>query len=136
MIDSSDPGELAFDHQRAALETRAVLTRAVCNELLRDRKGYGGRRARIALGFLLRWVAENTPSGDGTETLPLDGIQSMSVPAACDATWREICAGAKACHNLWMLWTADSMGDQASDERQIDEGLEQWERFIASEELG
>jgi len=98
------------------LAERAVLTRAVCRELL-DSGGefYGGRPFR-ALAQLLEWVDSNFPESGPS---PRCGLDAMVVPEDCQDLLREIRDGAEVCAALDMLTTADNALDAEGDKEAI-----------------
>jgi len=115
LASSSTLGAVERDTALWLLAERAVLTRAICCEL-RGEVTYGGRRSRAALGHLVRWVQANFPE---VTPHPAGGIDQMIVPDGCEATMREIQAGAQVGDALVMLCTADRPSEAAQDEASI-----------------
>lgn len=124
LVNSSKPGEVERQQAVRLLTERAVLTRAICRELLESDGQFSDRRSSTALSFLLQWVALNLPQSVGVEPHPSDGIDSMAVPDDCRELLREIHEGALVGEALFMLFTADNSlqadGDRARLRQRLD----------------
>jgi hypothetical protein len=133
LVGSSHPGDVERDAAVRLLAERAVLTRAVCRELVDAGDRFAERRQCVALAFLLRWIAENLPeslrfqSAAGSlcqrEPHPSDGIDRMVVPEGCDDLLQEIRDGAQVADALAMLLTADNSLQARGDEAVIRDRL-------------
>jgi hypothetical protein len=125
LVNSSKPGEVERDQAVRFLTDRAVLTRALCRELLESHERFSDRRSGTALSLLLRWVAQNLPESIRVEAHPSDGIDSMAVPDECRELFREIQDGAQVGEALFMLSTADNIiqadGDRARLRKRLDD---------------
>jgi hypothetical protein len=134
LVESSNPGDVDKDTAVQLLAERAVLTRAICQELRDGSGNYAERRPCVALGFLLRWIQTHLPEsfrfrnaagGIGErEPRPSDGIELMVVPEGCDDLLEEIRDGAPVGDGLAMLLTADNALQARGDEAVIRERLE------------
>ena len=124
LVKSSKPGEVERDHAVRLLTARAVLTRALCRELLDADGRFSDRRPSTALFLLLQWVAQNLPESVWVEPHPAGGIDAMIVPADCQELLREIYDGAQVGESLFMLLTADNSlqadGDRATLRKRLD----------------
>jgi hypothetical protein len=133
LVGSSNPGDVERDTAVRLLAERAVLTRAVCQELSAAGDGFAERRPCIALSFLLRWIIENLPESfqfravagnlSQREPRPSDGIDHMVVPDGCEGLLQEIRDGAQVGDALSMLLTADSPMQARGDEAVIRDQL-------------
>jgi hypothetical protein len=125
LVNSSKPGEVERDQAVRLLTERAVLTRALCRELLESDGSFSDRRSSTALVLLLQWVAQNLPQSVRVEPHPSDGIDSMFVPDDCRELFREIQDGAQVGEALFMLSTADNSiqadGDRARLQKILDD---------------
>jgi hypothetical protein len=101
------------------LTERAVLTRMVCRELRDSDVESFDRRPITALHQLLKWVDENQRPHVRVEARADDGLESMVVPDGFEALSAEIKAGAEVCNALFMLTTADTSSQAASDRVRI-----------------
>ena len=123
LVNSSQPGAVERDHAVQLLAERAVLTRALCRELLDSDGRFNHRRPSIALSLLLQWVARNLPESVRVEPHPADGIDSMVAPDDCQELLREIRDGAQVGEALFMLLTADNSlqadGDRAVIQKRL-----------------
>jgi hypothetical protein len=115
----------AVDRDRALslLAARAVVTRAVCRELLES--GGDGIRSRNALAFLHQWIRDTFQQFAHAWPSALNGLDAMVVPADCEGLLREIRDGAEVCDALFMLMTADNV-DAESDARKLAERLDDY----------
>lgn len=124
LVNSSKPGAVERDHAIRLLTERAVLTRALCRELLDSDEFNSTRRSGVALSLLLQWVAQNLPTSVRVEPHPSDGIDVMTVPDDCKELVQEIKDGAQVGEALFMLFTADNSfqtdGDRASLRKRLD----------------
>ncbi len=84
LVASSNPEAVARDQALHLLTERAVLTRAVCRELLDSVGDFGGRRPRTALALLLRWVQGTFPESDRIEPHAREGLDAIVVPQDCE----------------------------------------------------
>jgi hypothetical protein len=123
LVGSSNPGDVDRDAAVRLLAERAVLTRAICRELLEVVRGLGDRRPHVAMGLLLQWVTENLPESVRVEPHPSDGLDRMVVPDGLQDLFEEIRHGAEVGEALFMLWTADSQLEAQGDEARIRERL-------------
>ena len=123
LIKSSQPGDAEHDKALRLLTQRAVLTRALCQELLDSQGRFSDRRSTAALSILLQWVAQNLPESVRVEPHASDGIDSMVVPDDCQELLREIHDGAQVGDALFMLLTADNSlqadGDQSTLQKRL-----------------
>lgn len=124
LVDSSEPGAVERDHAVRLLTERAVLTRALCRELLDSNECFTDPRPSAALSLLLQWVVQNLPQSVHVEPHPSNGIDSMVVPDDYQELLREIRDGAQVGEALFMLFTADNSyqrdGDQATLQKRLD----------------
>jgi hypothetical protein len=130
---ASFPGDVERDTAVRHLAERAILTRAVCRELLDANGDFASRRPCVALSFLLRWIQETLPeslriqpAAGGSyqrEPYPADGIDLMVVPEGCEDLLQEIRDGAQVGQGLFMLMTADTMTQMRGDEAVIRDRL-------------
>lgn len=124
LVKSSKPGEVERDLAIRILTERAVLTRALCRELLDSGESFSNRRTNTVLGFLLQWVSHYLPASVRVEPHPSDGIDSMTVPDDCRELVREIRDGAQVGEAFFMLLTADnslqSDGDRSRLQKRLD----------------
>jgi hypothetical protein len=133
LVGSSFPGDVERDNSARLLAERAVLTRAICRELLEVSRRLSDRRPCVALSFLLSWIQENMPeslqiqAAAGNvyqrEPRPSDGIDQMVVPEGCGELLQEIRDGAQVGDALSMLLTADNQLQVEGDEAVIRERL-------------
>ena len=66
LVNSSEPGAVDRDKAMRILLERAVLTTTVCRELVASEGDYAGKRPRVALNLLRRWVGDHyQPDGRG-----------------------------------------------------------------------
>ncbi len=125
LIASSDPDAVPRDRALSLLAERAVLTRAVCQELREAGESYASRRTRASLWALLQWVRSNCAESVRVEPQADDGIDQMVQPPGTDVLVAEIRAGAKVCDAFFMLLTADSPhqadGDKAKLHSELDD---------------
>lgn len=125
LVNSSKPGQVERDQAIRLLTERAVLTRALCRELLEADERFNDRRSGTALSLLLQWVVQNLPQSVRVEPHPSDGIDSMAVPEDCRELLREIHDGAQVGEALFMLMTADNSlqadGDRARIRKRLDD---------------
>ena len=115
------------------LAERAILTRAVCRELLESSGRFDDQRPCVALSFLLQWIQETLPeslmiqpAAGGQyqrEPYPADGIDLMVVPEGCQDLLQEIRDGAQVAQALFMLLTADTPSQAKGDEAVIRDRL-------------
>ena len=124
LVNYSKPSEVERQQAVRLLAERAVLTRAICRELLESDGQFSDRRSSTALSLLLQWIAHNLPQSVRIEPHPSDGIDSMAVPADCSEVLREIRDGALVGEALFMLSTADNSlqadGDRARLRTRLD----------------
>lgn len=128
LVESSGPGDVERDTAVRLLAERAVLTRAVCQELVQAGGRFTDRRPCVALYFLLEWIRRNLPdclqyraaAGNLCEREPRasDGLGEMVVPPGCEDLLQEIRDGADVGDGLGMLLTADT-ALQAKDEEAV-----------------
>lgn len=118
LVRSSTPGAVERDRAIQLLTERAILTRAVCRELLDGDIAAPDRRVHSALFLLLRWIDENQSAYVRVEPRADDGLAQLVVPEGCEDLVAEIKAGAEACKALFMLLTADN-SVQADHDRAI-----------------
>jgi hypothetical protein len=139
LVESSNPGDVNHDAAVRLLAERAVLTRAICRELLEAGEKLAGRRPLMAMSLLLRWIVETMPeclefrAAAGNvrqrEPRPSAGLEEMVVPPGCEALLQELRAGADVGETLWLLSTADNMAQQRGDEARLRELLAAyWDR--------
>jgi hypothetical protein len=125
LVNSSKPGAVERDLAVRLLTERAVLTRALCRELLESDGSFSDRRSSTALSLLLQWVVRNLPQAVRVEPHPSDGIDSMAVPDDCSELLQEIHDGAQVGEALFMLFTADNSlqadGDRARLRKRLDD---------------
>ena len=123
LIESSKPGEVERSDAIHLLSERAVLTRAVCHELI-DR-AHRGWRVQSALTLLLRWVDQHFPrSGGGGDVDADQGLDRMVVPDDCLEVMQEIRDGAQVADALRMSYTADTSSELEGDMERLRERLE------------
>jgi hypothetical protein len=133
LVQSSNPGDVERDAAVRLLAERAVLTRAVCRELLDAGGEFAGRRPCVALSFLLQWIQENFPESIRVEPRPADGIDRMVVPDGCRDLLQEIQDGAQVGEALFMLLTADTPTQSRGDEAVIRDRLAAyWAKHLAA----
>lgn len=124
LVNSSTPGAVERDHAIRLLNERAVLTRALCRELLDSSGNFSDLRSNTALVLLLQWVWRNMPESVRVEPHASDGIDNMVVPDDCQELLREIRDGALVGEALFMLSTADNSyqrdGDMATIQKRLD----------------
>jgi hypothetical protein len=133
LVGSSNPGDVERDTAVRLLAERAVLTRAVCQELIDAGGGFADRRPCVALSFLLQWIEGKLPESLQVRTAAgglyqrepraSDGIDQMAVPAGCEDLLQEIRDGARVGDALSMLLTADNSIQARGDEAVIRERL-------------
>lgn len=133
LIESSEPGDVERDRAVRLLAERAVLTRAVCQELVEGGGRFAERRPCVALHFLLEWIRRNLPdclqyraaAGNVCEREPRasDGLDGMAVPRGCEELLQEIRDGAGVGDALGMLLTADNALQVKNDEAVLRERL-------------
>ena len=121
-MESSEPGEVDRDTAMWLLQSRAVLTSAVCNELEYAVDVFD-RRPLIALGLLRVWIRDELGFEHGG---PSDGLSEMVVPEAGRMLMAEIAYGAKVCDCLGMLRTADNEDEVKSDAAELSTAMSQW----------
>lgn len=114
------------------LRQRAVLTRAVCHEVSLERTNADGLRSRAALDLLLGWIRAHFVCGD-SDVHPGDHLPSMVVPPSGKALYDDIRAGVPVCEALWMLWTADTQGEYASDSADLADKVAAWSQYMAAQ---
>lgn len=123
LVKSSQLGDVERDHAVRLLIERAVLTRALCRELLESDGRFSDRRSDTALFLLLQWVGQNLPASVRVEPHASDGIDSMVVPDDCQELLREIHDGAQVGDALFMLLTADNSlqadGDRSTLQKRL-----------------
>ena len=123
-------GSLTSHHAMTRLRERAVLTRAVCDELdAHDGQDPDGV-ARAAMYLLLRWMKANLPATREREMVPNDGLDEMVVPPEGQHLMDEIRAGAGLAYDLWMQGTANS-SEMYDDQLSINRSLVRWRNFRA-----
>jgi hypothetical protein len=124
LVKSSKPGAVERDHAIRLLTERAVLTRALCRELLDSAEFLNNRRSGVALSLLLQWVARNLPTSVRVEPHPSNGIDDMAIPDGCEELLQEINDGAQVGESFFMLLTADNSfqadGDRATLRKRLD----------------
>ena len=126
LVASSD-SKLVDRHDAIRILTeRAVLTRAVCRELLDAKRHFVGWRTLSSHGFLMAWIEKNFPVSHTFDRYAKDGLDSMVVPRDCGALMQEIREGAKVCDALFRLTTADSSDEEESDRQILSENLERY----------
>ena len=123
VVMSSHAGHSERDAAVRLLTERAILTRAVCQELLDSNGKFADRRPIVALSFLLQWIVQNLPNSFRVEPRTMDGIDQMVVPDGCEGVLHEIRDGALVCDALFFLLTADSSTQARSDEAKIRNSL-------------
>jgi hypothetical protein len=125
LVNSSKPGGVERDQAVRLLTERAVLTRALCRELLESDGRFNDRRLAAALSVLLQWVVQYLPNSVRVEPHASDGIDSMAVPDDCRELLLEIQDGAQVGESLFMLFTADNSmqadGDRARLQKRLDD---------------
>jgi hypothetical protein len=124
LVGSSNPGDVERDTAVRLLTERAILTRAVCRELLDDAPGFDGRRPCVALDLLLQWVQQHLQESVHIEPHASDGLDKMIVPDKCRDLLQEIRKGAEVCEALFMLWTADTPREAEGDRARIRDALQ------------
>lgn len=124
LVQSSQPGRAERDHAVRLLTERAVLTRALCRELLDSDGHFNNRRTGTALSWLLGWVGQSLPNSVRVEPHPSDGIDTMTVPEDCMELLREIQDGAQVGDAFFMLLTADNSLQSDGDKKRLSERLE------------
>jgi hypothetical protein len=117
LVASSDPGDVDIDQALYLLAVRAVMTRAVCRELL-ESGGYS-RRAHTALGLLLEWLMSIFPHPKGFGVTAREGLDAMVVPERCAELLREIQDGAEVCEALAFSLTADLTSEREQDDADL-----------------
>jgi len=123
LVASSNPDDVVRDQALHLLTERAVLTRAVCRELLDSGGEFDGRRPDTALALLLGWVRGTFPQSVHIEPHARDGLDAMVVPEDCEDMLREIRDGAEVCEALAMLFTADNAREAEGDREKIAKSL-------------
>jgi hypothetical protein len=116
----------AFQERTTAvrlLAERAVLTRAVCRELLDANGELDACRPAMALNMLIDWVRRNLPGSFHGEPHPQDGLDQMMVPAGCEDLFLEVREGAEVCLHLAMLYWADTPSQALADKARIRDSL-------------
>ncbi len=126
LVRSSVPGAVERDRALHLLTERAVLTRAVCNELLNSDLNSYNWRAHAALSFLLRWICKTMPTVVRTTPCAGDGIDQMAVPEGYDKILDEIRAGAEVAELLQALYTADTRHEADKDRARLRERLDRY----------
>ena len=126
LIESSKPGAVERDYAIRLLAERAVLTRALCRELLDSEGRFGNRRSAAALSVVLGWVVQYLPESVRLEPHASDGIDSMIVPDGCQELLREIRDGAQVGEALFMLFTADNSIQKAGDQARLQQKLDDY----------
>lgn len=124
LIKSSQPGAVEHDRAVRLLAQRAVLTRALCQELLESQGRFSDRRSTAALSILLQWVAQNLPESVRVEPHCSDGLEHMVVPDAWRGLFREIQDGAQVGEALFMLVTADNTSQTNASQAQLQKKLD------------
>jgi hypothetical protein len=81
------------------------------------------RRPQAALYLLLRWIAENQSEHLRGEPRANDGLDHMVVPEGYEKVVPELELGARVCHALFMLFTADNEIQAADDRAMIQTSL-------------
>ena len=126
LVASSDPSAVSRFEARERLLQRAVLTRAVCRELLDkpEAKLCRSSRASVAMDLLMGWIYSQAqcpvlPS-------PSSGIDAMVVPEDCAELLEEIRDGAVVCEAHMMLDSADIDSDWQSDMSKIEAALKSY----------
>jgi hypothetical protein len=135
LVNSSNPEDVDRDKAVNLLTQRAILTRAVCRELLDADTSFNDRRPQTSLVLLLQWIARNLPESVRFEPHPSDGIDSMVVPDTCRELLQEIRDGAEVCEALFMLLTADNRIQADNDQAIIQNKLDRYwanHRSVAS----
>src|SRR5258707_1248360 len=103
LVASSNPNDVGRDQALHLLTERAVLTRAVCRELLDSGGVFNGMRPFTALALLSRWVKDTFPETEPIGLAATDGLYEMVVPEGCEDMLREIQDGAEVCDRLIMF---------------------------------
>jgi hypothetical protein len=124
LTSSPDQNAVTDDEAVRLLLQRAVLTTAVCRELVASNGDYAGRRPITMLGLLRSWIDEHYPHSAATRSA--GGIDRMRVPEGSEGLLQEIRDGAEVCDALGMLWTADSRSDYERDMKRLDGLLGTW----------
>lgn len=126
LVNSSNPGDVDRDKAINLLTQRAILTRAVCHELLDSDSNFGDQRPQTALVLLLQWIAQHMPESVRFEPHASDGIDHMVVPDDCQDLLQEIRDGAEVCEALFMLLTADNRIQADNDRAMIQDKLDRY----------
>jgi hypothetical protein len=124
LMASSNPDDVDRDKALHLLTERAVLTRAVCRELLDSGGVFNGRRPFAALALLSQWVdATFFPQDDVPSLSAVGGLDDMVVPEDCEDLMREIRDGAEVC-DLLILHKYGDTCDYDSDREAIAKSLD------------
>lgn len=124
LIKSSTPGAVEYDQALRLLTQRAVLTRALCQELFDSKGHFSDRRSTAALSILLQWIAQNLPESVRGEPHSSGGLEQMVVPDDCRELFREIQDGAQVGEALFLLVTADNTFQTDASQAQLQKKLD------------
>jgi hypothetical protein len=122
LVASSNPDDVGRDQALHLLTERAVLTRAVCRELLDSGGVFNGMRPLTALALLFQWIHGTFPQSGHTDS-PWHGLDDMVVPEGCEDIVREIRDGAEVC-DLLILFKYGDTCDYESDREAIAKSLD------------
>ena len=123
LVASSNPDDVGRDQALHLLTERAVLTRAVCRELLDSGGVFNGMRPLTALALLSRWVKDTFPKSEPFSLTAREWLDDMVVPEGCEDMLREIQDGAEAC-DLLILHKYGDTCDYESDREAIAKSLD------------
>jgi hypothetical protein len=128
-VASSVLDQAARDQALRLLSERAVLTRAVCRELMDSGGDFAGWRPSAAFRLLSEWVQRTFPESEVVQMLAArHGLDAMIVPEGCEELLGEIRDGAEVWQALALLFTADHNWEAESDRQEIAKRLEAyWE---------
>jgi hypothetical protein len=123
LVASSNPNDVGRDQALHLLTERAVLTRAVCRELLDSGGVFNGMRPLTALALLSRWVKDTFPQSEPFGLTAREWLDDMVVPEGCEDMLREIQDGVEVCDRLIMFNYGD-LCDVESDREAIAKSLD------------
>jgi hypothetical protein len=124
-IEPSNQDAVARDAAVGLLVERAVLTRAVCRELL-EAGAFTARRPAAALGLLQAWIAERYRAAVCFEPRASDGLDESPAPPGCADLMLEVQAGSRVAAALHVFWTADNPLQAADDRRVLQKELDEY----------
>ena len=121
---SSNSGQVDRDTAIRLLAERAVLTRAICQELQDSQNEYNGRRPCAALSLLCQWIMVHFKDSVRFEPNCADGLDAMIVPSGFETLVEEIRDGSRVGDSFGVLLTADTPTQRKNDERALQARLQ------------